>query len=189
MKFTSFLVVLLLSCFASAGTLSGTVQAKGDSAVVLETIPAKTFPATKQIAAVDQRGMVFAPGLLVIQQGTTVIFSNSDSVPHNVFWPNISGNKKLGHNLGVVYKKGKPLSFKYDNPGYVSLLCNVHPEMFGTIVVSPSPYFAKTDASGNYSIADVPDGQYKATAWHNGKPATQNVSVKGSTKLDFTAVK
>jgi len=67
----------------------------------------------------------------------------------------------------------------------VPLLCNVHPEMAGTIVVSPSPYFAETDAGGNYSIKDVPDGAYKATAWHNGKATTLTVTVKGDTKLDF----
>jgi plastocyanin len=112
---------------------SGGVKAKGQSAVVLETVPAKAFPAPKQTVAMDQRGMQFTPALLVIQQGTTVVFSNDDSVSHNVFWPNISGNKKLGHNLGT-FNKGKTLSFEYDNAGNVSLLCNVHPEMSGTIV-------------------------------------------------------
>jgi hypothetical protein len=68
----------------------------------------------------------------------------------------------------------------------VPLLCNVHPEMSGTIVVGPSPYLAATDAAGDYSIKDVPDGTYKATAWHNSEATTQNVTVKGDTKLDFT---
>lgn len=189
MKFTSLLVVLLLSCLtAFAGTLSGNVKAMGQSAVVLETVPAKTFPAPTQTAAMNQRGMLFTPALLVIQQGTTVVFSNDDSVAHNVFWPNISGNKRLGHNLGT-FNKGKTLNFKFDNPGSVPLLCNVHPEMFATIVVSPSPYFAETDAAGNYSIKDVPDGTYKASAWNNGKATNATVTVKGDTKLDFASAK
>jgi hypothetical protein len=58
--------------------------------------------------------------------------------------------------------------------------------MLGTIVVSPSPYFAETDSAGNYSIKDVPDGAYKATEWHNGKATTVTVTVKGDTKLDFS---
>jgi hypothetical protein len=42
MRFTSLLVVLLFSCLnAFAGTLSGGVKATGQSAVVLETVPAK----------------------------------------------------------------------------------------------------------------------------------------------------
>ncbi|MGA8763309.1 MAG: plastocyanin/azurin family copper-binding protein [Candidatus Sulfotelmatobacter sp.] len=189
MKFTSLLVILLLSCLnAFAGTLSGNVKATGQSAVVLETVPAKPFPAPTQTAAVDQQGMKFTPALLVIQQGTTVVFSNDDNVPHNVFWPNISGNKKLSHNVGT-FNKGKTLSFKYENAGNVPLLCNIHSEMVGTIVVSPSPYFAETDAAGNYAIKDVPDGPYKATAWDNGKATTVTVTVKGDTKLDFAPAK
>jgi plastocyanin len=186
MKFTSLLVVLLFSCLnAFAGTLSGVVKATGPSAVVLETVPAKAFAAPTQTAAMNQRGMKFTPALLVIQRGTTVVFSNDDNVPHNVFWPNISGNKRLSHNLGT-FNKGKTLKFKYDTAGNVPLLCNVHPEMSGTIVVSPSPYFAETDADGNYSIKNVPDGAYRATEWHSGKATTLTVTVKGDTKLDFT---
>jgi plastocyanin len=184
MKFVSLLVVALFSCSAFAGTLSGNVKATGQSAVVLETVPTKTFPAPSQNAAMDQRSMKFVPALLVIQQGTTVVFSNDDSVAHNILWPNISGNKKFAHNVGT-FNKGKTLSFKYDNAGNVPLLCSLHTEMLGTIVVSPSPYFAETDA-GDYSIKDVPDGTYKATAWHNGKATTLTVSVSGDTKLDFS---
>lgn len=186
MKFPSLLIVLLFSCLnAFAGTLSGGVKATGQSAVVLETVPAKVFPAPPQTAAMNQRGMKFAPELLVIQEGTTVVFSNDDNVAHNVFWPNISGNKKLSHNVGT-FNRGKTLSFKYENAGNVPLLCNMHSEMVGTIVVSPSPYFAETDAAGRYSIKDVPDGTYKATAWDNGKSTTVTVTVKGDSKLDFT---
>ena len=186
MKFTSLLlVVLLFSCLnVFAGTLSGGVKVTGQSAVVLESVPAKPFPAPTQTAAMNQEGMKFIPALLVIQQGTTVVFSNGDNVPHDVFWPNISGKKSLSHNVGT-FNKGKTLSFKYDNAGNVPLLCNVHPEMLGTIVVSPSPYFAETDTAGNYLIKDVPDGAYKATEWHNGKATILAVTVKGDTKLDF----
>ena len=38
---------------------------------------------------------------LVVLQGTTVDFLNSDPVGHNVYWPSISGNKKLAHNMGT----------------------------------------------------------------------------------------
>src|SRR6202166_230426 len=186
MKLISLVVVLLLSCLtAFAGTLSGTVKVSGQSAVVLETVPAKTFPAPTQTVAMDQQGMKFVPALLVIQKGTTVVFSNDDNVPHNVFWPNISGNRALSHTVGT-FNKGKTLSFKYENAGNVPLLCNVHPEMAGAIVVSPTPYFAETDADGNYSIKDVPAGAYKATEWHNGKATALAVTVKGDTKLDFS---
>lgn len=186
MRIKSLFVVLLLSCFASAGTLSGTVQGTGQSAVVLESVPAKSFPAPTAKAAIDQTHLVFVPTLLVIQAGTTVTFNNNDAAAHNVFWPSISGNKKLAHNLGT-FPKGESREFKFVTPGNAPLLCNVHPEMSANIVISPSPYFATTDASGKYSIADVPDGQYKVTVWNSGKSTTQSVTVKGDTPLNLTA--
>jgi plastocyanin len=182
----ALLILLLFSSFAFAGKVSGSVKAGGTSAVVLEPVPAKTFPASTQNASMDQRGMKFTPSLLVIQQGATVEFKNSDTVSHNIFWPNVSGNKKLGHNIGTS-SSGQTVKFKFDNPGSMQILCNIHPEMSANIVVSPSPYFAQTDTTGAYSIGDVPDGEYKATAWHNGKAATQNITVKGDTKADFAA--
>ena len=72
----------------------------------------------------------------------------------------------------------------------VSLLCNVHPEMAGYIVVSPTPYFAETDASGNYKIDNVPDGKYNVVAWHEGmKLQSKSVDVAGTGKADFSLSK
>jgi plastocyanin len=181
-RFFVLIAILLFSSFAYSQKLSGVVKAGGPSAVVLEPVSAKPSSAPSQTVTLDQRGLKFTPSLLVIQQGTTVEFRNSDSVSHNIFWPNISGNKKLGHNLGTA-PSGQAQRFKFDNPGNVPILCNIHPEMSANIVVSPSPYFAQTDAAGAYSINDVPEGAYKATAWHNGKATT----VKGNTTVDFAS--
>src|SRR5271157_752430 len=61
---------------------------------------------------------------------------NRGSVQHNLYWPSNGGNKKLGHNLGT-WPQGEKRSFKFDHPGVISLLCNVHPEMSGYFVVGP----------------------------------------------------
>lgn len=183
-RFHVLIALLLLSTLAGAQKVRGVVKGGGPSAVVLEPVAAKTFPPSTQTVTIDQRGLKFSPTLLVVQQGTTVEFKNSDTVSHNIFWPNISGNKKLGKNLGTA-PTGQVQRFKFDTPGSVSILCNIHPEMSANLVVSPTPYFAQTDASGTYSINDVPEGSYKATAWHNGKATTVSVTVKGDTEVNF----
>ena len=62
--------------------------------------------------------------------------------------------------------------------------------MAGYIVVTPTPYFAETDASGEYKIADVPDGSYNVVAWHEGaKTQSKPVTVAGEGKADFTLTK
>jgi plastocyanin len=175
---------------ASAGTISGKVSGvAGESVVYVEAISGKTFPAPTQEPVMDQKGLMFQPHIVVVQQGATVQFLNSDSVAHNVFWISVGGNKKLGHNLGT-WPKGEKRPFKFDNPGAVPLLCNVHPEMSGYIVVTPTPYSALTDKSGDYKIENVPDGSYSVTGWHEGaKNQSKPVTVSGDTKADFTMSK
>ncbi len=184
------LVVIALAAGAHAGTINGKVSGvKGQSVVYVDAIAGKTFPAPAQHALMNQKGLMFVPFLLVIQQGTTVDFLNSDSVAHNVFWPSIGGDKKLGHNLGT-WPQGDKRSFKFDNPGAIPLLCNVHPDMAAYIVVSPTPYFATTDKSGTYRIENVPNGTYSVTAWNpSGKPHTSQVTVSGDAKADMTLSK
>ena len=183
-------VIMSLRVAANAGTISGSVSGvAGESVVYVDTAPGKTFPAPTQHAVVDQRGLLFQPHITVVQASSTVDFQNSDKVAHNVFWTNNGGNKKLSHNLGT-WPQGEKRSFKFDTPGAVPVLCNVHPEMSAYIVVSPTPYFAETDKSGEYKIENVPDGSYKVTAWHEGaKNQSKPVSVSGDTKADFTLSK
>jgi plastocyanin len=175
---------------ASAGTISGQVSGvAGQSVVYVDTISGKTFPAPTQHPVIDQKGLVFQPHVTAVQVGTTVDFLNSDSVAHNVFWTSIGGNKKLNHNLGT-WPKGDRKSFKFDTPGAVPILCNVHPEMSAYLVVVPTPYFATSDQAGNYKIENVPDGSYTVIAWHEGaKNQSKPVSVSGDTKADFTLSK
>jgi plastocyanin len=185
------IIALLATCLAaSAGVISGKVAAaKGSSVVWVEAIPGKTFPAPAKTQLMDQKSLLFQPHVIAVQLGTTVEFLNSDKVQHNIFWPSISGNKKLGHNLGT-WPTGEKRSFKFDTPGVVSLLCNVHPEMSGFVIVSPTPYFALTDAEGNYKIADVPNGSYTVSAWHEGaKVQSKPVSVNGDAALEFALSK
>ena len=179
-----------LSTAALAGDIEGKVTGmKGKSVVYVDTIAGKTFPAPKDHPVMDQKGLMFSPHILPVQQGTTVEFLNSDTVQHNAFWTAISGDKKAGHNLGT-WPKGEKRPFTFAKAGVVPVLCNVHPEMTGYVIVSPTPYFAETDDSGNYKIKDVPDGSYTLTAWHEGaKNQAKPVTVSGGTKADFTLTK
>jgi plastocyanin len=179
-----------LGTTAFAGSIHGKVSGvKGESVVYVEAVAGKTFPGLTQHVTIDQKGLVFAPHIVVIAQGTTVEFLNSDSVAHNVFWPSISGNKKLGHNMGT-WPQGQQKSFKFDNPGIVPLLCNVHPDMSAYVIVSPTPYFAETDKSGEFKIDNVPDGAYTVTAWNEGAKSKSNpLKVAGDTTADFTLTK
>src|SRR5579864_6460546 len=185
-------VPLLFNGVARAGDVKGTVSVQGlrsaqDIAVYIDAIPGKHFDAPAQHVVIDQRKMTFVPHVAVVLQGATVDFLNSDPVGHNVYWPSISGNKKLAHNLGT-WPQGETKSFTFTELGAVPLLCNVHTQMSGYVVVVPTPYFAVTDAQGKFLIKDVPPGHYVIKAWsEDGKPFSQEIEVtSGITNLNLT---
>jgi plastocyanin len=175
---------------AYGGAVSGKFSGgKGAGVVYIEAIPGKTFPAPAKHIVMDQKSLLFQPHATVILVGSTVDFLNSDNVQHNIFWPSVAGNKKLSHNMGT-WPKGEVRSFQFDTPGVVPMLCNVHPEMSGFIVVAPTPYYAEADGSGDYKIDNVPDGSYTITAWREGmKVQSKPVTVAGDTTVDFTLTK
>jgi plastocyanin len=188
-------VVLLLAGASLAGEIKGKVSVQGiksaeNIAVYVDAIPDKKFDAPTAKPVMDQTKMTFSPHVMVVQVGTTVDFLNSDPVGHNVYWPSISGNKKLAHNMGT-WPRGEKKSFQFNDVGVASLLCNVHPEMNGYVVVSPTPYFAVTDKSGAYEIKNVPPGKYTLKTWsEEGKVTTQTVEVgDGAATADLTVKK
>ena len=188
---TLFLVGLLFATAVRAGEIKGTVKAPGmrspeNIAVFVDAIPGKTFPPPAQHTLIDQRKMTFVPHVTVVLKGTTVDFLNSDSVGHNVYWPSISHNKKLAQNLGT-WPQGQKKSFTFADLGEAPLLCNVHPEMSGYVVIVPTPYFAVTDKEGRFVIKDVPPGKYTLKTWsEEGKPVTQAVEVPATTPVELT---
>jgi plastocyanin len=188
-------LALALAGTGRANDIKGKVSVQGiktaeNIAVYVDVIADKKFDAPKDHVVIDQRKMAFLPHVVAVQQGTTVEFLNSDPVGHNVYWPSISGNKKLTHNLGT-WPKGEKKPFQFNDLGVASLLCNVHPEMSGYVVVVPTPYFAVTDKDGNFEIKNVPAGKYTLKTWsEDGKPTTQAVDLSGaSTTVDLTVKK
>jgi plastocyanin len=177
-----------------ANEIKGKVSVQGiksaeNITVYVDVIADKKFDPPKDHVVVDQRKMAFLPHVVAVQQGTTVDFLNSDPVGHNAYWPSISGNKKLSHNLGT-WPQGEKKPFQFNDLGTASLLCNVHPEMSGYVVVVPTPYFAVTDKDGNFEIKNIPAGKYTLKTWsEDGKPTTQAVDASAATATVELTVK
>ena len=152
-----------------AGTVTGSVDAsvpkyKKDVVVYLKGVKG---PVTPKKAEVDQKNLVFVPHVLAVPTGSTVDFKNSDKVNHNIFSADVC--KKF--NLGT-YNPGMSKAVVFDKPCVVNLLCNVHSEMSGFVIVVDSNYSAVTSADGKFTISNVPAGTYEITAWSEKlKPA------------------
>jgi len=186
---------LLAANFAQAGEVKGKVSAAGlksaeNIAVYIDAIPGKKFDHPTQHVAVDQRNLIFAPHTVVILRGTTVDFLNGDNVAHNVYWPSINGEKRFRHNLTIV-SPSQMKSFEFNDLGAAQILCNLHPDMIGYILVVPTPYFALTGNDGTFSIKGVPPGNYTLKTWsEDGKPTTQTITAAdAATSVELTVKK
>ena len=147
------------------------------------------FPATSATNAssvkIEQKHYQFAPGILVIQKGTSVEFPNLDDAYHNVF----SYSRARRFDLGRYRKDEKPAALTFDKPGVVKLYCEIHEHMRGTILVLDTPHFVKTDTSGRYRLEHLPAGRYALKAWLDEKTVLEKaVELKDGdlVKMDFS---
>jgi len=110
-----------------------------------------------------QKNKTFEPHLLVVPVGATVEFPNHDPFFHNVF--SLFEGKRF--DLGL-YEAGTSRNVHFDKPGISYIFCNIHSQMSAVVVALPTPYYAISDKSGNFSIAQVHPGRYTMKAWAEG---------------------
>jgi plastocyanin len=123
---------------------------------------------------VHQRNMQFEPRVLAAPVGSTVDLPNNDRVFHNVF--SFTNGKPF--DLGL-YPTGASKRITLDRAAVNRLYCNIHPHMGAYIVAVDSPYYATSDRSGSFSIADVPAGRYTYHAWRSGAETLSATVVVG----------
>jgi plastocyanin len=141
-------------------------------------------PGVNPMATMDQVEKTFVPGLLPIVVGTSVRFPNHDQIRHHVY--SFSRTKTFELPL---YKGTDAAPVLFDKTGVVKVGCNIHDWMSGIILVLPTPWFARTDAEGRYTLSDLPAGQYSVVVWHElskSKPeeTAQSVNVVSSSAAE-----
>jgi plastocyanin len=166
-----------------AGTVVSASTSKppvAGAVVYLEDAPKEPGAATAAWIDVDHK--LFSPSIAVVTTGGTVHFGNKDALTHHVFSPQLDK-----WDTGYL-QKNDTAGRTFTTPGAFALLCNIHPEMLGYLLVIPSSYFGHVGADGQYIITNVPPGTYKATAWSPRMiPATQAVTVgqEGAVTANF----
>lgn len=167
--FCALFGALALTAFAASAAHAANLQvqvvdktgAPVVDAVVYVVPTSGKLPATKPAPGmIDQIKRQFVPMVSVVQTGAAVNFPNKDNIEHDVY--SFSTPKRFELNLyhGVP---AKPVVF--DKPGLVVMGCNIHDNMVAYLLVVDSPWFAKTDAKGNATLANLPPDSYKLTAW------------------------
>ena len=118
--------------------------------------------ASKATVEFDQKKCIFNPHVLGLMLGATVELKSSDEVNHNV-----NARLKAGSSMNSSIAAGNKLPFTPTaaerTPGEV--ICDIHNWMKAYWMVLDNPYFAVTDAQGNFEIKNVPAGTQKVVVW------------------------
>ncbi len=167
------------------------IGAKGGVANIVVTLEAKGVEVKipDEPVVIDQKNCRFEPHVVVLPVGATLKYENSDPVNHNIH--------TYSRKNDVVNKNvsgGTNFEQKLENAESFEAKCDIHPWMKSHVVVTDATHWAVTDAKGNFSLKDVPAGDYKAEWWHEelgkgkfeftveaGKEATVKQGVGAST--------
>jgi hypothetical protein len=169
--------------FVSCGTGTRTfewVRANGEA-----------FPDELKKIVVDQKKCAFIPRVHAMVQGGEILTINSDAVWHSVHTyelfddarrtiSNVSQPQSVvGFKKQIKLRRGRVVKFECDSHGF----------MHGWVFVARNPYFAIVDDKGEFTITDIPAGEYVVKSWHGGlgeKEATVKVAADGNTDVTLS---
>jgi hypothetical protein len=120
-------------------------------------------PTTK--IEIDQPTCMFIPHAIALREGQAIAAKNSSPIAHNFKWQgnpavNAGGNRLVppGGSFDIDDLKADRLP--------VTIECNIHPWMKGYVRVFNHPYYAVTDADGNFKIEKAPAGSWRLKIWN-----------------------
>src|SRR5438552_15609644 len=153
-----------VSCTAKdAGDLVLSPHKELRNAVVwIDNPPANAAaPAQTEKIEMDQNGCVFIPRIVIVPAGGTVDFLNSDRLLHK-----IRASPKLNASFNRTQPKSRTIPITFDKPEIVRINCELHSWMLGWVVVGAHPFYAITGEDGQFTLDNLPPGQYKLQEWH-----------------------
>lgn len=143
----------------------------------------KPFRVQRQI--IQAKNCEFSPYITQVSHGETLIFENWDPVPHDIevyeyserggkfiFRQPLERNPKLRKS---DFLKDGDLSRNLPGPGVTHQVlsmgplvfrCSFHEYMEAWGFVLNHPYYSITGRSGEFTITDIPPGEYQLVVWH-----------------------
>jgi plastocyanin len=157
--------------YAGGAAASKEVQPMPAVVYVVGSIPGSSPPSRS--AEMIQKDTAFTPAAVLVGVGASVDFPNEDPFFHNVF----SYSEARRFDLGR-YPQGESKSVDFQDPGVVSVFCEVHDEMRGVIVVVENPFHALVGVDGSFRIDGIPPGTYRVAFWSaDHRPTEESVTV------------
>ena len=124
-------------------------------------------PFAAEPPTLDQRGCEYRPHVLLVPAGRELTILNSDNIMHNIHTYSLRPEAPANPPLNRAQPKFKTaMTETFHAPEFLRVGCDVHRWMQAWIVVVDHPYYAVTDANGEFTLTDVPPGEYQLHFWH-----------------------
>ncbi|HSE93950.1 MAG TPA: carboxypeptidase regulatory-like domain-containing protein [Methylomirabilota bacterium] len=140
--------------------------------------PPATAPSAATTAPVqmDQKSCVFTPRVLLVPADGTVEFLNNDRLLHN-----LHSRSTSNMSFNRTQPRGRTIAIKFaKNPEFIRIDCDLHSWMRGWVVVTDHPFYAVTDARGQFQFGSVPPGEYTLKTWHETLGETSRTITVGA---------
>lgn len=137
----------------------------------------------KTVITFENRTCRFVPRTNVAVVGTVLEILNSDPILHNTHM-RIDG--RSGPTIiNVVQPAGVDVIIKtLQIAGFFDIRCDAHTFMQASMHVFEHPYFAMTDSTGRFEMAQVPPGTYRLRMWQEALGArTKTITVPSTGSL------
>ena len=129
--------------------MTGVIRVRDENGVVPETqTTAQEVPADATTVVIAN--LAFDPSAITVPTGTTVAWTNEDAVPHTV--TSTDGVFDSG-----IFDPGGNFAFTFNEPGSFAYVCQLHPQMQGTVTAEGEAVAAApaTDAQAATAAADT----------------------------------
>jgi Polysaccharide lyase family 4, domain II len=137
----------------------------------------------KTVITFENRTCRFMPRTNVAVVGSVLEILNRDPILHNTHM-RIDG--RSGPTIiNVVQPAGVDVIMKtLQIAGFFDIRCDAHTFMQASMHVFDHPYFAMTDSTGRFEMAQVPPGTYRLRMWHEALGArTKTITVPSTGSL------
>jgi plastocyanin len=152
--------------------------------VYIKNPPTGEYKLPTKPAILDQKGSIFIPRVQAVRVGQQLMMKNGDPFIHNV-----RSLSRKNRQFNIAQPQGSPDREKtFDQAeGPITLKCDFHRWMEAHLWVMDHPFYAVTNAEGEFEISDLPPGDYEVSAWHEklGEQSQKITVRKGGSVSNF----
>lgn len=175
------------ACEAQSAFDESVVVTDGDLANVFvyvkDGLTDRSFTPPPSPAIIEQKDCRYQPHVLGVMVGQPIHIVNDDNTSHNIH-PMPKESRQWNESQ---LPQAAPIEKRFDHPEImIPIQCNQHPWMHMYLNVVSNPFFATTDAKGQFSITGLPPGTYTVAAIHE-KLGEQDMKITVGPKESKTA--